>query len=565
MSAIYRQIHSRQVEGLYQTLVALLLLLMTGGSAAARDTPLPPDRIVKWQGNVGVLGDIPVKNKVFSTLSPSGADDTLQLQGEINRCTPGQVLELKGGTFKISRLLSVKSGIVIRGAGAKKTVIKGTSDFKGDQLMLVEPRSWSYNLSRPPAVSLESGYRKGSTTITTISEHRLREGDVILIDQMKDPDGIPAVDSKGDGGVCTWCGRENGARPLGQLVMVKSTPDSTTVELEIPLYWSFKKSLMPELVKVTGQVEGFGLEDLTLDNGDSGAREAALQMNNVSNSWVHRVEMIGSSKELMRIWNGYRITVRGCTFHEGIPVTATSGTAFGPSRGYGIWINPGASACLIEHNEFYHLALAITANGTASGNVFSYNYIHDLYHLNTANAGAAISFHGAHPMMNLIEGNYSEGAIVADNYWGSSSTNTIFRNRIINESSYTCQAWAVNLHANQQQYNVVGNILGAPGDEERFEREKGKCDSAIYNMADPVVKSSAFRHANWDSVHKKVLWYGTRGRSLPPSLYLSGAPKWWGRTLWPPVGPEVSAKPHLHKRSARPSWWREGRGDEESD
>ncbi|UFS71078.1 right-handed parallel beta-helix repeat-containing protein [Geomonas sp. RF6] len=522
------------------TKVVVLLTAITGYASFAGATyTVPATRAVTWAGNVGVKGDIPSISTVYTTLTPSGTDDTARIQTAINNCPAGQVVALAAGTFNVKSTLTVRKGIVLRGAGMGKTIVKGMSGFSGSQIILAEPSSWSYNLSSPGSVALSGGYKKGSTSITTASSHGLAVGDIILIDQVNNAADNPPVSNKGDGGSCTWCGRASGGRSLGQYVKVTAVPTSNSVTLEIPLYWDYDSTLSPQLVKVSNQVAGFGLESLTLDNSVSAAREAAMQWDNVNNSWILNVEMISAYKELFRIWNGYRNTIRGCKFHKGNPVTATSGTPFGGDRGYGIWLS-GASAVAFENNEFFNLALAITMNGETSGNVFAYNYLHDLYHYSTGSAGQGVSFHGSHPIMNLIEGNYSKVSMVADNYWGSSSNNTFFRNRVINETGYNCKEYAINIYSHQQYYNVIGNVLGTSGIETTYDAAESSCAKAIYGFEDAAGKSTLLRHANWDSVTGGTVYNGSDDRVLPASLYLSTKPAWWGNTAWPAIGPDLS-------------------------
>ena len=59
--------------------------------------------------------------------------------------------------------------------------------------------------------------------------------------------------------------------------------------------------------------------------------------------------------------------------------------------------------------------------GSCSGNVIAYNYCEDAQS-GSSIAGSAISDnHGAHNMMNLIEGNIAQ-MFESDGYWGSSRT-----------------------------------------------------------------------------------------------------------------------------------------------
>jgi hypothetical protein len=85
---------------------------------------------------------------------------------------------------------------------------------------------------------------------------------------------------------------------------------------------------------------------------------------------------------------------------------------------------------LVEDNAFFVLRHAMVLEGGGSGNVFGYNDST----ASQGNVGDGWLFpdmitHGAHPYMNLFEGNIGV-KLNFDNYWGSSSHNTAFRNWI---------------------------------------------------------------------------------------------------------------------------------------
>ena len=67
----------------------------------------------------------------------------------------------------------------------------------------------------------------------------------------------------------------------------------------------------------------------------------------------------------------------------------------------------------------------------ASGNVISYNYIHSVFRFQQRDSWFWPNSwsHGAHTSYNLWEGNDFAG-LNWDGYWGSSSHNMAFRNRI---------------------------------------------------------------------------------------------------------------------------------------
>ena len=538
----------------------LLVAALTGFASVAQATySLPADRTVPWQGNVGVKGDIPLRTSIYKTLSPSGGDDTSAIRSAINTCPPGSVVKLNRGTFKISSPITMKAGMTLRGAGMGVTIIQGVSGASGYHLVGFRAGNSSWNLSNAPHINLAGGLAKGSSTITTASPHGWVVGDHIVIDQINSASADPPVSSSGtNGSTCTWCGRSDGTRSLGQMAKIVAVPSATTATLEIPLYWNYDPGLTPQGTKVLGVVPNAGIEDLTIDNSLSGnssqSDDGTVYMNEAVNSWLYRVEVIGSYKNMVRVYGGYRNTIRGCRFHEGIPALPTNGPQYDTGRAYGIYLSQWVSACLIENNEFYHLAMSIVLNGPASGNVISYNYFHDNYNPVSWQQDA-ISHHGGHPVMNLYEGNYAVGLTVGgDNIWGTSSHNTFFRNRITNSTAFTGRTWAIDLYRNLRYYSLVGNVIGDTRDTiYELDNVSFKISNAraIYKTGyvsggdsgpagnDHRVKATLLRHGNWDSVTNAAVWNGSDDRVLPKSLYLGSKPGWWGSVQWPAIGPDI--------------------------
>lgn len=528
----------------------LLLLTLLGFVSIAEGRQryhLPPDRSVRWHGNVGVTKDIPHRKTVFRSLSPSGGDDTSAIQDAIDACPHGKVVLLSKGTFTISRQLTVSSSITLRGSGMGATIIKGTPGFIGSYLLGITSRSPSLG----KAIAVASGLEKGSASITTSAPHGWETGDIVLIDQLNDPRGDPPVTSEGSNGTCTWCGRERGTRSLGQVVRITNTPSPTTARLEIPLYWNYDPALSPEAVKVNGVISRAGIEELTIDNTASGSDKqkddgGTILLKETADCWLLKVEAIGAWETMVRMHGTYRNTVRSCTFHEGVSPAGSSQ--------YGIFLNPYNSSNLVENCRLYRLTTGIVFNGAVSGNVFAYNYVTDLTKGTEPSWNmAAIGTHGAHPMMNLIEGNYVEGRMRSDDVWGSSSHNTLFRNRIVLPRGKGSGTWNVDLHSRQQYYNLIGNVIGRQGVEETYELEDRKVSrqKSIFRFGynsdgdgspkgnDPRVSGTVLRYANWDSVTKGYRSKALARRALPPSLYLSRKPTWWGTTKWPCIGPDL--------------------------
>lgn len=88
---------------------------------------IPADRNFAWRAGVTYNGGIPVRNTIFTTLSPSGGDDTSQIQTALNNCPVGQVVKLSAGTFKLvafQQPLNISTGITLRGSGAGVTFLQ---------------------------------------------------------------------------------------------------------------------------------------------------------------------------------------------------------------------------------------------------------------------------------------------------------------------------------------------------------------------------------------------------------------------------------------------------------
>jgi hypothetical protein len=541
-------------NGLKWMLLAFVLMVTLAGSASVTEATytLPATRSVTWRGNVGVLNDIPLRTVIYTTLSPSGGNDTAAIQNAVNNCPTGQVVKLNAGTFSVSSPVTVKSGVTLRGAGLGVTTIKGTSGMSGTYLIGM----YDTGLSEGTSYGITAGLSKGSTSITTSSPHGWSVGDLIVIDQLNNPSGNPPVTNVGVG-TSSWDGR-TGNRSLGQVSKVTAVT-ANTATLEIPLYWNYDATLAPLATKLNRTTKDAGIEDLTVDNSLSGSTKqvdngGTIEIRGTSNCWLLRVEVIGSWETMVRVNGAYRNTIRSCKLHEGIPALPSNGPQYGTSRAYGFFINPYASANLFENNEIYHLVSPFIIGGAVSGNVISYNYMPDPYYTEANWIQVTIGFHGPHPVMNLIEGNYSIGRIAPDNYWGSSSHNTFFRNRNHLPSGKTGAPWNFDLQYHAQYYNLVGNVIGTPGVENAYDLQNVNLygQKSIYRFGytddgdgtaagnDPQVYATVLRHGNWDSVNNGALWNGVDDRTLPTSLYLSSKPDWWGSTAWPAIGPDLS-------------------------
>ena len=71
---------------------------------------------------------------------------------------------------------------------------------------------------------------------------------------------------------------------------------------------------------------------------------------------------------------------------------------------------------------------------------------------------------------------------------------------------------------------------------------------------DGLSYSTAYLHGNYDYVTKGVPssgWQSGVTHTLPPSIYYSAPPPWWGNCTWPAYGPDVVGLTHVTPADAR--------------
>jgi hypothetical protein len=157
--------------------------------------------------------------------------------------------------------------------------------------------------------------------------------------------------------------------------------------------------------------------------------------------------------------------------------------------------------------------------------------------------------------MNLWEGNIGIQA-AADFIHGSSSHNTVFRSRSSGwqNTTITSNNNAIEFQYKNTYMNVLGCVLGTTGQSNTYEVSYPdptdvSSQKTIWRLGyggpswagDPNVKATLLRHGNFDYVTNSVIWDPNNSdHTLPPSLYLSSKPSWWGSLAWPAIGPDLN-------------------------
>ncbi len=530
--------------GFWCVLVSCLAAIHGGPEGHAQI--IPGDRRIAW--SPGIPGGIPqratifanVKNSPFRAKGDGVTDDTSAIQRAIDDCPNGQVVYLPEGIYRLTSELRIEGkSIVLRGAGQRRTRLR--SDAAVGNILSISGAGGTYF-----PTNIVSGFTKDSTAITVQSASSLSVGDYIVIYQDNDPT-IP-VDPTGCGGTCNWCGLyDNSSHAMTQVARI-SAKNGNTLTLSRPLYYTFKASLNPEVQKLS-MMSGAGVEDLFMEMSQAGSgTRHAIQISGCANCWVRNVETYRIRNHHVNIRYSYGNEVRQCYFHHGWG-------SYPGDWAYGVTLYFVNSDHLVEDNIFYVLRHSMVLEGGGSGNVFAYNYSRD----SQGNVGdnwmfADMITHGAHPYMNLFEGNIVV-QLDFDSYWGSSSHNTAFRNWIERRSNppddrVTDALFAVVLGAKNRHHNIVGNVLCHAGCSGVYQAPSyvnaeiwhlGYLCPSSQNPSDPGVSTSLIRHGNFDYVTNATAWEaGIADRSLPPSYYLSSKPSFFGSLPWPAIGSDLT-------------------------
>jgi len=508
---------------------------------------IPEDRRVVWTGNVGIPGGIPARNTVCATVDAATygdgvTDATAAIQDALDNCPDDQVVLLPAGTYRVTAAIQVRSHKVLRGEGMDTTTISYEGPIGGRSAIALS--GWPNFSTGDKSVGITAGADKGSNAITVDDAQYAEVGCLMLIDQLNDGD---FVDPDGVEGKCTYCGRENGDRTLGQIVEVTAV-NGNQISFNIPLYWTYTPSLQPQATFAEARtfVRWAGVEDLTLTQPDPSVTYL-IEMQATQYCWLKNVEVERTDWRAVWMLQSLQNEIRESYFHESL-------SGYGRSHGYGVLVDMFSSANLVENNIFRTLdgGFMMTAGG-ASGNVFGYNYMEDsrfddLWWL----TGSPSLNHAPHPMMNLWEGNIGYQA-TGDFIHGSSSHNTVFRSRSLGwqREETDSNNNAVSFATKNTYMNVVGCVLGTAGRSTRYEALPGQAYSntdvviwalgIMHGVEDANVAATLLRHGNYDYVNNDTIWDPTIAeRTLPVSLYLTSRPAWFGNVPFPPIGPDVA-------------------------
>lgn len=536
---------------------------------------LDPSRAIDWS-DAGVLNGVPTRTTVCATLNPGAT--LSQINSAIASCPAGQVVRLSEGTFSLGSgsINILRSNVTLRGAGADRTklVFTGRAGCGGPWAVICVGSNWieGWNNGTPQNLaSWTAGYSKGTRTISLSNTTNLQPGSRIILEQNDDTvdgSGVYVCATAGVCGFASPAGDNRGNRRQRQIVTVASVNGNQVALNESIHMPNWRSGQAPAARWASGVTQYSGVEDLSVEvpgppsyNGGSN-----VVFFGATNSWLKGVRSVYAERNHVMLYQAARITVRDSYFY---------GSNFAQSTSYGIEIYAASSSNLIENNIFQHNTNPVIVNDAGSGTVVGYNFAIDNFRSDPANLMVAFfQVHAPGAGMNLIEGN-SGTAVAADNWYGTTHFMTFFRNHLYGDicSQYlsgcptkSSQTWVMQIAAYSRFFNFVGNVLGRQGFYSTYEPSTySACNpTAIWclgyshatgGVTDAQTKPRAMRWGNFDTVTGTTRWESSEvptglsqyanavpaSRSLPPSLYLSSRPRWYGAVPFPAVGPDMSA------------------------
>src|SRR2546427_260972 len=525
---------------------------------------LDPSRAIDWS-HAGIPGGIPNRVTICASLDPGST--AAQIDAAIAACPADQVVFLTAGTFTLSAGLNMKSDVTLRGAGANRTKLVFTGTTPCDRgpppypvICLKGSFSWSGGVEN--SADWTAGYAKGTTVITLSNTANLRPGESFLI--------LDQVDDAADGGDIYNCGIANGCVSQGsdgmrtapggyrnQRQIVKVTAIAgNQVTITPGIYMpNWRTSQAPQAWWPTTVLRRAGIENMTIQPVDGGG---GINIQNAMECWITGVRSVkvappgGPGGGRNHVW---------LTMTRGNEIRSNyfygSG---GQSQSYGVEWYPGSDN-LVEINIFQHVTSPFLV-GTGSGDVIACNFsIDNLY--NPVGGGRMQPTYASHNGgggVLLIAGNDGLGA-GTDNIHGTHHFLTFFRNHFYGDPNKAANTATMHLWQYSRFFNLVGNVLGRPIYYTTYQTDLGTDDVDIYSFGqpdlglsgDPRTRETAMRWGNFDTVSATSRFDAAEVPSgltnfanpvpasqvLPPSLYLSVKPSWWGTMPWPAVGPDV--------------------------
>ncbi|WP_428566119.1 MAG: glycosyl hydrolase family 28-related protein [Solidesulfovibrio sp. DCME] len=430
----------------------------------------------------------------FGATGDGTTDDTAAFESAMAALASPGVLSVPAGTYRITRSLSLKSGLVLRGAGAASSKLvfnlAGASDPCLD-FTTYNSRSW---------VALSRDAATGDTAITLADAASMAVGDWIEVEQQNDA-AVMYTDPE-------W-NQDWAQSVVGQFVRVTAVSgDAVSLDRPLRIGFATARSARARVYRLGQHV---GIEDLAISREDPGTDGGeTIHFKYAANCWVRRVESRYTVAAHVSIESSAAIEVTDSSFQY-------SHDYGDGGRGYGVTLGRHTSDCLVQNNVFSTLRHAMVVSQGANGNVFGYNFSTIRKCESTAWTPCDLSVHGHYPFRNLFEGNMVEEVDDTD-YWGPAGPGNVFLRNVVAKEG-------LEIMDGSNGQAALGNLLLAGGP---LSMAEGITDTVLSGNVVTDAASAVVTIPESDA---------------PASLYLTATPSFFATATWPMLSGGTEANP----------------------
>jgi hypothetical protein len=389
--------------------------------------------------------------------SPIKTTTATAIQNAINESSANDIIYLPAGTYRMEGGLTVLANRTLRGAGTSTilmgygtggTINAGSEPQASDYAWASVTRSFSTYADPQTNNTITAGLTANSETITIASTSAFSNGDLIQIAIENQDDNTKIT----NGSVILVGVAGYGALRRQMSRVISKT--STQLTIWPPVHYTPDDNLEARVHRQSVTTEGVGVEDLSIDQTNSNGYPV-VQFQACVNSWIKGVEIVGHNNYGFKLDKSLNCEIRKSK--------VGAAKSQGGSNHAGILLNQAVN-CLLEDNIALNNWPLIETNESTQGCVISHNFFYTTF------AGADSIDHGAHPSLNLYEGNIFT-ATQQDGYFSSASENTFFRNWItgtrftVTHNPPTAYRWSstVALARFTRKFAFIGNIFNSPG------------------------------------------------------------------------------------------------------
>jgi hypothetical protein len=360
-----------------------------------------------WQ-RAGYPGDTVPTYSTIVDITTFGANNTgatstnAALTSAINSLRGANgVIYFPPGNYLFTNRIILRSGLILRGAGAGNTTLTFNMATDGDCIRV----TGTAGASTP----ITAAVQQYSNQVTVTNPDIAPIGTFIKVYQSNESSLITSA----------WADNS-----VGQIAYLKSKSGNKFT------FYSRQRRAIPlagaPVAQVLNMAKGVGIECFKIKRMDPDLvanQTSNILFNYAAFCWVKGIDSDSTNFAHVSIMNSSNIEITGNYFHGSFSYGSGG-------SGYGVVCHMTTGDCLIENNIFRNLRHAMLLQAGTNGNIYAYNYSLQPKRTETPSDWAAdIILHGNYAYANLMEGNIAQNIGGDASHGKNGPANVYFRNR----------------------------------------------------------------------------------------------------------------------------------------